>query len=164
MKRNAVEMSIGASYLYDEQKEVRSYDRTFELDTRVACYFSDNLGVSFSLYNNWFKSKNFLGTGVTYYRWILSPMIGLAIVFPTRDIVPYIEPVIGMGYQKHNIGGAAKESDSCFAFGISTGLKIPASSDVTFNIGFVYRRFDWDEDFGEEEDIFGLLLGISIWF
>lgn len=164
MRKDHVEMSISASYLYDEQPEVRSYDRTFDLETRVAYYFHNNIGVSFDLSNRWLKSKNFMGFGVTYYSWLLSPLIGLAIVFPTRDMVPYMEPVMGMGYQKYNVGGALKESDNCFAYGIGVGLKIPASSDVTFDIGFRWRHFDWDEDFNEEEDIFGLVLGLSIWF
>jgi len=78
----------------------------------------------------------------SYNRTLIAPLIGLPIVFLVRDINLYIEPV----------------------FGIGAGLKIPASSDVTFDVGFRWHRSDWGRDLSEEWDIFGPVLGISIWF
>jgi|GEM_PF-3546067 hypothetical protein len=163
LKEGATELEFSGSYLYTEQPESEWYRRAFVFDTIVTPYVY-TVSPSFELHNQWAKNKfQFMGIPIHQYTWLVAPFIGATILFSNRDVIPYIRPVIGMGYQKTNTNGN-DDSDSCFAFGAGIGLKIPASSDVTFNLEFGWRRFDWDKDFGEEEDIFGVTVGFAIWF
>ncbi|MCX7702510.1 MAG: porin family protein [Planctomycetota bacterium] len=161
LQQDAVEVEFGGSYLYTEYPEEGYYRRALSFDT-IVTWYPASVGPTFELYNSWAKTK-YRPVGATQYTWVVAPFVGATIFFSNAEIVPYIRPLIGMGYQKVNTNGST-DSDSCFAFGLGAGLKFGVSRDVTFNTELGWRRFEWDEDFGEKQDTFGLTFGFSIWF